>query len=161
MSDLKKQLKNLDVSKIKMSNGKTVEAELKRNAGILADCIMVELDKVYDSYSSKVYERTYDLYNSLNVDSTIRINVNASGTTLSIGLSFDDGVMHQGFDGQMKNVAWLINDGFQTKGRFAHVPYLGHREATNFLEHGIEAYKRSVKNPFAVKLTKGDEVTYF
>ena len=50
MSNLKEILKNLDVSKLKLKNGKSVEAELKKHAAILADCILYQLDKVYDSY---------------------------------------------------------------------------------------------------------------
>lgn len=158
---LKQQLKNLDVKKLKLSNGKSVEDELKRHARILADCIMDELDQIYDSYEPKIYHRSYDLYNALDVDKTVKVDVSASGAKLSIGISFDDGVLHESFDGGMVNVAWLINDGFQTHGRFANVPMLGYRSATNYIEHGIEKYKNSVSNPFPVKLTKGTEVTYF
>lgn len=158
---IRKQLKNLDVSKLKLKNGNTIEKELKRHAAVLADCIMEELDKVYDSYDPVVYERSYDLYNSLYIDQTIKIDVTASGASLSIGLSFDDGAMHRSFDGEMKNTAWLINDGWQTHGRFASIPYFGYRESTNFIEHGIEKYKSKVSNPFTVELTKGTEVTYF
>ena len=50
MSNLKAILKNLDVSKLKLKNGKSVEAELNIHAAILADCILDQLDKVYDSY---------------------------------------------------------------------------------------------------------------
>ena len=49
MSNLKESLKNLDISKLKLKNCKLVEAELKRHAAILADCIIYQLDKVYDS----------------------------------------------------------------------------------------------------------------
>lgn len=158
---LQQQLKKLDVKKLKLSNGKSVEDELKRHARILADCIMDELDQIYDSYEPKMYHRSYDLYNALDVDQTVNVNVSASGAQLSIGLYFDDGAMHRSFDGEMVNTAWLINDGWQTHGRFANVPYLGYRSATNIVEKGIERYKRSVRNPFPVKLTKGTEVTYF
>ena len=161
MSNLKKQLKQLNILKLKMKNGKTVEAELKRHASILADCILQELSEVYYSYTPKQYIRTYDLYNALDVDRTIKINVSSKGAKLSIGLFFDDSVMHESLDGEMMNTAWLINDGFQTNGVFANIPYFGFREATNFIENGIEKYKKSVSNPFAVRLTKGDEVTYF
>lgn len=34
MSNLKESLKNLDVSKLKLKNGKSVEAELKKHAAI-------------------------------------------------------------------------------------------------------------------------------
>lgn len=47
MADLRKALKNLDVSKLKTSSGKSVSDELKHHAAILADCIMYRLDEVY------------------------------------------------------------------------------------------------------------------
>lgn len=158
---LQQQLKKLDVAKLKMNNGKDVEDELKKHSKILVDCIMQELDKVYDSMEPVMYQRTYNLYNALDIDQTVRVNVSASGAKLSIGLCFDNGAMHRSFDGEMVNTAWLINDGWQTHGRFANVPYLGYRSAENFIEKGIERYKRSVRKPFPVKLMKGTEVTYF
>lgn len=158
---IQKQLKQLDVEKLIMNNGNSVAEELKRHAAILANCILKELDKVYESYEPKIYNRTYNLYNSLDVERTVRIDVSSSGAKLSIGVYFDDGAMHESFSGKMVNTAWLIDDGWQTHGRFASVPMFGYRKASFFIEKGIEQYKQSVKNPFAVKLRKGKEVTYF
>lgn len=161
MKDLKSKLKNIDVSKIKLKNGKTIKDEIKRHAAILADCIQYELDAVYDSYSPIVYKRTYNLYNSLYIDDKVKIDISSSGSNLSIGIHFDDGAIHKGFDGSDADTAILINDGWQTHGRFANVPYFGYREATHFIEKGITAYKRKVNNPFNVKLTKnGIEEVY-
>lgn len=158
--NIKRQLEEMDVSRLKLKNGNTIEKELKRHAAILADCIMYELDKVYDSYEPKKYERTFDLYNSLKID-RIRICISAAGSNLNVRLCFDEGAMHPSFDGDLVPVAWLINDGWQTHGWFADVPYLGFREASNYIENGIERYKKSVNNPFKIKLTKGDETQYF
>lgn len=154
---IRKQLKNLDLKKIKLENGKTIEEELKKHASILSDCLMAELDKIYESYDPKIYERTYNLYNSLDIDRTVKIDISSAGASFSIGLHFDDGAMHQSLDGKMVNTAWLINDGWQTHGRFAHIPNFGFREATYWIEKGIERYIHSVKNPFIVELTKGKE----
>lgn len=154
MKDLKTRLKSLDVSKLRLANGKTVESELKRHAAILADCIQYELDRVYDSYTPVMYRRTYGLYNSLYINDDIEISVSSKGVDLSIQLHFDDGAIHKGFDGSDADTPILINDGWQTHGSFANVPYFGYREATHFIENGIEKYKKTVSNPFPVKLTK-------
>lgn len=154
MKDLKSRLKSLDVTKLRMSNGKTLEEELKRHAAILADCIEYELDSVYYSYSPIIYRRTYNLYNSLYIDNSMEIKISASKSNLSMGIYFDDGAIHKGFDGSDADTAILINDGWQTHGRYANVPYFGYRGATHFIENGIEKYKKSVSNPFEVKLTK-------
>jgi hypothetical protein len=155
------QLKHLDVRKLRTANGKKIEEELRRHARILANCIQMELDKVYESYEPKIYQRTYDLYNSLEVDQTVKVDISASGARLSIGVHFDDGAIHQSLSSKPSNMAWLINDGWQVKNTwFKNVPMFGYREATNFIEKGIEDYKKSVSNPFSVKLTKGDEIIY-
>ena len=161
MSNLAKKLKKLDVSKLKMKNGNTVEKELKRHAAILADCIMEELNNVYDSYTPKVYERSYGLYNSLYIDEGVHLDIGSHGAGLSIGLHFDDGAMHDSFTGGKVNTAILLNEGWQTHGSFSHVPYLGYREGTHFIEKGIEKYKQRVNNPFTVRFTINNEERIF
>ena len=37
-----------------------VKSELQKHARILVDCIMRQLDAVYDSYNPKIYQRTYE-----------------------------------------------------------------------------------------------------
>ena len=161
MSNLAKQLKKLDVSKLKMKNGSTVEKELKRHASILADCIMEALDDVYNSYTPIVYQRSYGLYNSLYIDNRLKINISSEGASLSIGLHFDEGAIHESFSGEDASTAILLNEGWQTHGSFSDIPYLGYREGTHFIEKGIEKYKLSVGNPFVVKLTIIDEERIF
>lgn len=158
MDSLKKQLQKLDVSQLKMKSGDSVAAELKRHARILANCIQYELDKVYNSYEPKIYERTYDTYNSLMVGN-LEIKVTATGAALGVSLIFDDGAIHKGFDGTPVNMAVLLNEGWQTG--FSDVPYFGKREGTHFIEKGIERYKQKVKNPFAVKLHINNETREF
>lgn len=152
MSDILAQLNKLDVSKLKLNNGNTVEKELKRHASILADCIMEELNNVYDSYSPNVYRRTYGLYDSLCVDDGLQVDISSNGKRLSIGIHFDDGAIHKGFYGDDANTAILLNEGWRTHGRFANVPYLGYREGTHFIEKGIERYRAKVDKPYLVKI---------
>ena len=152
--DLKKQLQKLDVSKLKTVGGDTVEKELKRHARFLANCIMYRLDQVYDSYTPKIYNRTYDLYNSVYVDDKVFAEVSSTGASLSIKVCFDDGAWHQGLDGKKVNTAVLLNEGWQTHGAFANVPYFGFREPTHFIELAVEDYKRGVPKPFDVKINK-------
>lgn len=158
MSDIISQLKKKDVSKLKLKNGNNIEKELRHHAAVLANCITEELSDVYDSYSPSVYSRTYGLYNSIYIGDT-KIKVSIKGLAMSI--SFDDGAIHKGFFGEDANVAVLLNEGWQTHGAFADVPYLGHRNATHFIEKGIERYKSKVSRPFAVRLTINNETRTF
>ena len=154
MSNLKVQLKNLNISKLKTSNGITVKSELQKHARILADCIMRQLDAVYDSYNPKIYQRTYELYNSIYIDDRLFVKVSSTGASLSIRVGFDDGAWHTGLDGKDVNTAVLLNEGWQTSGKFNDVPYFGYRKATHFIEKAVEEYRRSVQNPFNVKINK-------
>ena len=161
MSNLTKQLKNLDVSRLKMKNGNTVTDELRKHAKILADCIQRALDDVYESHNPTVYRRSYSLYDSLYIDDTIKVDVSAKGANLSIRVSFDEGAMHENFYGANSNVAALLNEGWSWKNSSVDIPYLSSREGTHFIERGIEEYKRSVRKPFAVKFTINDDVRMF
>lgn len=158
MDSIKTQLQKLDVSKLKMESGDSVAAELKYHSRILAGCISYELNKVYDSYEPKVYQRTYGTYNSLMIGN-LEIKVTATGAALGISLIFNENAIHKGFDGTPVNMAVLLNEGWQTG--FSDVPYFGQREGTHFIEKGIEKYKQKMKNPFAVKLKIGDEIREF
>lgn len=161
MSNITRQLRNLDVSRLKMKNGNTVADELREHSKVLADCIQRALDDVYESYSPKVYRRSYALYDSLYIDDVIKVDVSAKGTSLSIKVSFDENCMHENFYGEESNVANLINEGWSWRNSSVDIPYLSRREGTHFIERGIEEYKRSVKNPFTVRFTINDEVRMF
>lgn len=153
-SNISSQLQRLNVSKLKMASGRTVAQELKRHAAILADCIQNQMDAMYDSYQPMVYHRTYGLYNSLYIDNQLVLSTSPKSGTLEIRLGFDDGAVHKGFDGRPANTAVLLNDGYQTHGRFSHIPYFGYRDGYYFVEKGIEDYKKKVSNPFRVEISK-------
>lgn len=157
MSNITKQLAKLNVSKLKMKNGRTIADELKYHAKILADCIMDELNNVYDSYTPKVWQRDYSLYNSLYIDDFVEIKTSAKGVEMSISLHFNDGAFHRSFDGRSVNTAVLINEGWDWKSN-VDIPYLSHREGTHFIEKGIAKYKAKVSKPFKVRLTINDEI---
>lgn len=159
MSNIRNQLKNLNVSKLRMKNGNTVESELRKHCRILADCITEELDAVYSSYSPKVYQRSYDLYNSVSIDDVVKIQFGAKGTTLSMSVYFDDGAIHEGIMGDSANVAVLFNEGWKTNGSFADIPYFGFREGTNFISKGIEKYKSRVNKPFNIRVNINGQTT--
>lgn len=144
-----------------MENGNTVKEELKRHASILADCIIEELDSVYDSYTPTVYKRTYGLYNSVYIDNGIKIDVSNKGIAISLGLHFDDGAIHESFSGEDANTAVLLNEGWSWKKTTVDIPYFSRREGTHFIEKGIEKYKQRVNNPFAIRLTINNEERIF
>lgn len=151
-NEYRKFLKNLNIAKLKLDNGNTVEQELVKHAKILADCIAEQLFITYTGYTPKVYERTYGLLHSVYVGDKIHVDTKGNKLSISVDVAFDDGAVHQGFDGQNVNVARLLNDGWQTHGRFADVEYFGYRIGTHFMENAIEEYKHKVKNPLDVQI---------
>lgn len=161
MSNIRKQLRNLDVSKLRMKTGRTVENELKHHASILYDCILEEMDdSIYSAYSPKVYMRNFNLYNALRINDMVKVSTKDS--SLYVELYFDeDDVMHENFFGERVDVASILNEGYQTHGSFADIPMLGFRDATKFIDTGILKYKQKVTNPFTVKLNINDEERIF
>lgn len=161
MSDIIKKLKNVDTTKLKLKNGKSIEDELKRHAKILMNCIEDEIyDSVYASYSPIAYKRTMGLAESLYVGDT-EIKIGANGLTMSVEICFGESAFHENFFGEQMNTAVLLNEGFQTHGSFANIPYLGYHEGTHFVENGIERYKNTVQKPFAVRFKINNEVRSF
>lgn len=154
MNDIKKQLRNLDVSKLRMLNGNTVQNELKQHARILANCIMEELNKVYSGYLPKVYERTYDLYNSVEIDDVLKVEVGTKGTTLSMRVYFNDGAIHSSLYGNNVNMAELLNNGWTVKKDvwFKEIYHFGYYEGSHFIEKAIQKYRSRVRNPFEIQV---------
>ncbi|MCM1362572.1 MAG: hypothetical protein NC235_11800, partial [Clostridiales bacterium] len=58
-ANIQKQLQKLVASKIKMSNGETLQEQLSREVRRLYDCIQRRIDDYYDSYKPDFYHRTY------------------------------------------------------------------------------------------------------
>lgn len=158
-NNISKQLKKLDVKKLKMKNGNTVESELRRHSRILANCIMEELDAMYESYSPSVYNRTHNLYNSVDIDNEVKVDVKASGTELSVRVFFDDGATHESFDGRDVNTAYLMNYGWEVKKDvwFKDIYHFGHYEGFHFIEKAIQKYKSKVNNPFKIRVNIGSK----
>lgn len=154
MDNLINQLKRLNITKLKKVDGKPLKEDLKQHARFLADCVMRRLDEVYEFYKPKIYQRTYGLYNSVYIDGVPVVKISSAGATLSIHVRFDDGVRRKGLNAEMVNLAVLLNEGWQTEGKFKNVPYFGYREATHFIEKAVEDYKRGVANPYNIKINK-------
>ena len=159
--DLKKQLKNLKLSDLKIKNGDSLEQELRYHAKVLKDCLEYEMNVVYESYFPVVYKRKRDFYRSLQIDDVIRIDYYALGFNSIIKLTFNDKVMHPNFNGGKSDVSVLLNEGWKWKNSKVKIPYLSEREGTHFLERGIKRYQEKVDNPFKVRLTINDEVREF
>lgn len=151
--NIKNQLKGMDITKVKMSNGKTLGQNLQSEAERLRTCIQKRLEEYLDSYNPIVYERTGGLRDSLQVDDFLNIRV--VGNSLEIDLFFDDGAIHKsgdgikGWDGNGEdvNTAFLLNYGYEVKKDvwFKDKENFGYRKGGDFVKKGIEDFNKSNK----------------
>lgn len=156
--NLKSQLKNIDVNKLKFKNGKTYGQVMVEETNRLRDCIQARLDAYMNSYQPKIYSRTGALQNSLKVDDILNLKV--TGKTMSLDIYFDDSGYHQSGDGiqgwdgngETINTAYLLNYGYEVKEDvwFKDIPYFGYRPAGHFIEDGIADFEMS--NPYGIKI---------
>lgn len=159
---IKEQLQSLDISQLKLKNGKSIDAELTRHARILAECIQLSLkENVYDAYQPKQYKRTYALLDSIQFNVTPEWDLDDEKAGLKINIYFDERSKHLSILGNESDVEVLLNEGYQTNSSFQNVPYFGFRKGTHFIEFGIEKYREIVGNPFDIRLNIAGKTRYF
>lgn len=156
--NLKSQLKNIDVTKLKFKNCKTYGQVMVEETNRLRNCIQARLDAYMNSYQPKIYSRTGALQNSLKVDDILNLKV--TGKTMSLDIYFDDSGYHrsgdgiQGWDGngETVNTAYLLNYGYEVEKDvwFKDIPNFGYRSAGHFIEDGIADFEAS--NPYGIKI---------
>ena len=159
------QLKSIDITKLKMSNGRTLAENLYSEANRLRDCIQNRLDIYMATHQPKMYDRTGNLENSLKVDDFLSIKV--VGNSLEIDIFFDDGAIHMSGDGvrtptgqmwggtgEEVNTAYLLNYGYRVKKDvwFKGYENFGYREGANFVEDGIDDFNAT--NTLGINITK-------
>lgn len=158
MANYSRQLKNLDIGKLKMKNGKTLENNLKTEAKRLKRCIQNRLDEYLRDNPPSIYRRTGGFENSLTVDDFL--SVSSSGMGLQISLFFDKGANHMSGDGievwngtgEEVNTAYLLNYGYEVKKDvwFKSIENFGYREGGYFVEKGIEDFNK--QNTLGIKI---------
>lgn len=156
MSNLENQLKNLDISKIKMSNGKTVGQNLKSEAKRLMNCIQKRIDEYYDSYSPSVYQRTNNFRQSMFLAEDI-LTVHVNRNTLSISIKFNENLAyHTTLWGakQQVYVPLLINDGWCWKNYKGAEDHFKKYSGFHFIEKGIADFNQNNIFNLKIRLSK-------
>ena len=150
MGDYTKILKNINVGKLKMKNGKTVTQNLRYEAKRLMDCIQSEIDNYYNSYDPSVYKRTYRFQGALYAEDFI--NVEVKNNFVYINLRFHpDLAYHDSFSGKEMFVPLLINDGWCWGGYTGEEDHFRRYDGYHFLEKGIEKWNQN--NSMGLKVT--------
>jgi hypothetical protein len=148
-----KDTRSLD-NYLNLKGQEIAEQILRKEAQRLRDCLQVQLDSYYNSYSPSMYERTYGLQNSLTLDDLIDIDVIGGGNgSLSMTISFNEGAKGTSlFSSEEVNKALLINYGWAVKKDvwFRDIYRFGYFEGDGFIEDGINDFFTS--NPYNIKI---------
>lgn len=160
-NSLKEQLTKLELKKLKMSNGKALEETMAKEAQRLYECIQYHIDKYYQSYEPRVYERTGGYQRALYAEDIADIRI--VGNTLQIGVGFDyEKSMHPNFTGISWDDNWFpiedrhetfvpmlmemgwVSDGLASMiGR--HIHRLTYFEGIGAVEEGIRDFNKTNK----------------
>ena len=146
-----KDLKDLNIAKLKMPSGKTVEQDLKSEVNRLKDMLQHSIDKYVDSYTPVQYERTGQFQKSIRIgDITVKDN------QLSATIYFDDNavIRRSGYgldwagNGQKVNILVLMDRGYKVTKPvyFRDISNFGFRNAGLFIESAIDDFNRT--SPF-------------
>lgn len=104
----------------------------------------------YADYKPKIYQRSYDMFNSIRVDDFVEVNINKG--KCAIHIIFDDSAFHTSlFDDGKVNVIPLMNYGYETHNKpFSDVPYFGYRYGGHFIEKAVSRFNND--NPYGIEL---------
>jgi len=128
-----------------------VQVILKRQAERLKQCIIKRVNDYYSSYNPFVYDRTYGLQSSLEVDNDIEVSI--SGMTINVGFSGSDAYQPSLFGGGDAYTPSLMNYGWQVKKDvwFKNIEHFGYYEGAHFLENGIADWQAGNTEGITVK----------
>lgn len=147
------RLKNVDVSKLRLKNGMTLEQVLKQEAQRLKDCIQNRIDEFYSDSNhtpSGQYQRTFAFRQSLKVDDVVQIDV--VGNQIKINLLFDnDLAWHPSlWGGDQSFVPAAIYYGWQWENDTIHRRYLSYFEGFDYIGLGVSDFEQN--NPYGIKI---------
>lgn len=179
MASLLDQLKKISIKQIRFDNGETIAERMAREAQRLADCIQYYIDKYYNSYHPKVYDRTDRFHGALYAEDIADIRI--IGNTIRIAVRFNkDLATHP----NLESVYWsnehdteyfteyripikdrhesfvpvLMNSGWHSeKLEWAlgqRIPRLTYFEGIHFIENGIKKFNRT--NTLGIEINADD-----
>lgn len=134
---------DIDITKLKLNNGRTIKQQLVYEARRFMNILQEELELWYHSYSPTEYERTFKMQNCIYADDYVSVDIDTN--KLSIYIRFNDNAYHKSLWGNEEvNTLLLMNNGFETKsGWHKDIPYFGYREGGHFLEKAIKRFNDS------------------
>lgn len=149
LSDLAKYIGS-PAGQQKVFGQKDVQQALREASKLLKDIMYEELQAYYASYTPTVYERTYELLNSLRISPLTKV-----GNEMYIEVYFDrEAATHPSiFGGDDAYVAKLLNDGWAWKNN-PGIHHLSYYEGFHFVERSLERF--STENRWGFRISKKD-----
>lgn len=150
MTNLEKQLKNINPLDIKYKNTNLTYRQILHNeAKRLKNILQKNIEDYYHSYSPIVYRRGQqggNLLDSLNIDDTCAIS--ADGLKLTMNVNINENAIHNSIlDNSEANAFWLMNDGWQVRKEtwFKNIYRFGYYEGAHYIEDTVEEFERTSK----------------
>lgn len=141
---------DIDIMKLTLPNGRTLEKQMKYEAKRFLNILQEEIDGWYRLYSPMIYQRTYDMRDSLYAEDLVEVST--SGNKLEIKINYDDTAFHKSlWDESEINSILLMNEGYRvSKGWHRDIENFGYREGGHFLENAICRFNK--ENYFGIDI---------
>lgn len=136
MDTITDYVKTLTVGDIVCPDGKTLQQKLHEAAEDLVKNLRQGIQKFYSDYSPKVYVRTGQLYNAVNIGDIGGVSINFPTASIKVNINK---VMHPSlFGGSSVDVFWLMSDGYAVRsGRHKNIPYFGFRPGAAYIDKAV------------------------
>ena len=69
---------DIDIMKLTLPNGRTLEKQMKYEAKRFLKILQEEIDRWYSLYSPMIYQRTYDMRNSIYAEDLVRVSTSGN-----------------------------------------------------------------------------------
>lgn len=141
---------SFDIRKLVLPTGNTIEKQLKVEADRFLKILQEEIDAWYFSYTPMIYNRTYNMRDSIRVDDVVRVY--PSKNQLVIDIVYSDDAFHKSlWSDDVINSIELMNEGYKVKsGWHKDIENFGYREGGHFLEKAIARFNKN--NPLGIDI---------
>ena len=139
-----------DLRKLVLPTGNTIEKQLKVEADRFLKILQEEIDAWYFSYTPTIYNRTYNMRDSISDDDVLKVY--PSKNQLIIDIIYSDDAFHKSlWSDDVINSIELMNEGYKVKsGWHKDIENFGYREGSHFLEKAIARFNKN--NPLGIDI---------
>ncbi len=141
---------NIDFKRLKLKSGMSIDEQLQKEAKRFKEILQRHINDWYASYSPSIYDRTYNMKNSIFVEDIIDLNM--TDNSLQITVKYSDAVYHDSlFEDTEVNTLYLMDSGYKViNGYHKNIEYFGYRSTAQFLKAAANEFNRN--NYFNIKI---------